>query len=95
VEISGTRSSFHFDIIITEKALFEFVIWVNHRLRILLRVSLRALWVSHRPRILLDDSLRSLWVSHSPRMLLDVSLRSLSSRHLRGFIYNNFLFLLL
>jgi hypothetical protein len=36
-----------------------------------------------------------LWVSHIPTILLGVSLRSLSSRPLRGFIYSNFLFLLL
>jgi hypothetical protein len=77
VELSGTRSR-GFEIIIIEKALSEFVIWVNHT-----------------PRILLGVSLLSLWVSHEPRILLGVSLRSLSSRHLRGFIDNNFLFLLL
>jgi hypothetical protein len=51
--------------------------------------------VIHRPRILPDVSLRLLWVSHIPMILLGVSHRSLSSRPLRGFIYNNFLFLLL
>jgi hypothetical protein len=71
VELSCTRSNLS-EIIITEKALSEFLIWVNHS-----------------PRILLGVSLRSLWVSHRPRILLGVSLRSLSSRHLRGFIYNN------
>jgi hypothetical protein len=30
-------------------------------------------------------------VSHSPRIVLGVSLRSLSSRHLRDFIFSNFL----
>jgi hypothetical protein len=77
VELSGTRSSL-VEITITEKALSNFVIWVNHS-----------------PRILLGVSLRLLWVSHIPRILLGVSLRLLSSRPLRGFIYNNFLFLLL
>jgi hypothetical protein len=67
-----------FEIIIVEKVLSEFVIWINHS-----------------PRFLLGVSLRSVWVSHRPRILLGVSLRSLSSRPLRGFIYNNFLFLLL
>jgi hypothetical protein len=94
VELSGTSSNL-LEIIITEKALSEFVIWVNHSLRILMGFSLRSLWVSHIPRILLGVSLGSLWVSHSPRMLLGVSLRLLSSRNLRGLIYNNFLFLLL
>jgi hypothetical protein len=41
---SGTRSS-HFEIITTEKSLFEFVIWVNHSPRILLGVSHKLLWV--------------------------------------------------
>jgi hypothetical protein len=53
------------------------------------------IWVNHGPKILLGVSLRSLWVSHRPIIRFGVSLRSLCSRHLRGFIYNNFLFLLL
>jgi hypothetical protein len=53
------------------------------------------IWVSHSPRILLSVTLRLLWVSHIPTILLGVSFRSLSSRPLRGFIYSNFLFLLL
>jgi hypothetical protein len=53
------------------------------------------IWVIHSPRILLGISLRLLWVSHILTILLGVSLGSLSSRPLRGFIYNNFLFLLL
>jgi hypothetical protein len=52
VELSGKRSSL-FEITITEKALSEFVIWVNHSPRILLGVTLRLLWVSHIPTILL------------------------------------------
>jgi hypothetical protein len=53
------------------------------------------IWVDHSPRILLGVSLRLLRVSHIPMILLGVSIRSLSSRPLRRFIYNNFLFLLL
>jgi hypothetical protein len=53
------------------------------------------IWVSHSPMILLSVTLRLLWVSHIPTILLGVSFRSLSSRPLRSFIYNNFLFLLL
>jgi hypothetical protein len=64
VELSGKRSSL-FEITISEKALYEFIIWVIHR-----------------PRI-------------ASRCLLGVSLRSLSSRPLRGFVYSNFIFLLL
>jgi hypothetical protein len=52
VELYGKRSSL-FEITITEKALSEFVIWVNHSPRILLGVTLRLLWVSHIPTILL------------------------------------------
>jgi hypothetical protein len=71
------RATF-FEITITEKALPEFLIWVNHS-----------------PTILLNVTLRLLWVIRIPMILLGVSLRTLSSRPLRGFIYNNFLFLLL
>jgi hypothetical protein len=53
------------------------------------------IWVIHSPMILLVASLRLIWVSHIPMILLGVSLKSLSSRPLRGFIYSNFLFLLL
>jgi hypothetical protein len=53
------------------------------------------IWVIHSPRILLGVSLRLLWVSDIPTILLGVSLKSLSSRPLKGFIYSNFLFLLL
>jgi hypothetical protein len=77
VELSGKRSSI-FEITITEKALSEFVIWVNHS-----------------PRILHGVTLRLLCVSHIPTILLSVSFRSLSGSPLRGFIYINFLFLLL
>jgi hypothetical protein len=45
VELSGTRSNL-FEITITDKALSEFVIWVNHSPRIHLDVSLTSLWVS-------------------------------------------------
>jgi hypothetical protein len=44
VELSGKMSSL-FEITNTEKALSEFVIWVNHRPRILLGVTLRLLWL--------------------------------------------------
>jgi hypothetical protein len=53
------------------------------------------IWVNYSLRILLGVSLRSLWISHIPRILLGVSLRSLSIMPLRGFVYNNFRFLLL
>jgi hypothetical protein len=59
VELSGKRSSL-FEITITEKALSEFVTWVNHSPRILLGVTLRLLWVSHIPTILLGVSFRLL-----------------------------------
>jgi hypothetical protein len=59
VELSGKRSNV-FEITITEKALSEFVIWVNHSPRIILGVTLRFFWVSHIPMILLGVSLRSL-----------------------------------
>jgi hypothetical protein len=53
------------------------------------------IWFNNSPRILLGVTLRLLWVSYIPTILLGVSFRPLSSRPLRGFIYNNFLFLLL
>jgi hypothetical protein len=59
VELSGKRSSL-FEITITEKALPEFLIWVNHSPMILLGVTLRLLWVNHIPTILLIVSFRSL-----------------------------------
>jgi hypothetical protein len=68
--------------------LFEIIITENV-------LSEFVIWVSHSPRIFLSVTLRLLWVSHILTILLGVSFRSLSSRPLRGFIYSNFLFLLL